>query len=135
MILATTGCRERSKPAVPAPAPIEIKEKAGGSLDSMLPRETPSPPPPPTPDTPPVAAVSETPPAAAPPPGVFTPSVEQAAGQMSMFVQQFFYEKGRLPKDLKELVAPNYLPYIYPAPAGKKWVIDPKAKGVKLADQ
>ena len=41
-----------------------------------------------------------------------------------------------MPRDLNELVTtPGYLPYIFPAPAGKRWVIDVKTKQVKLADQ
>lgn len=57
-------------------------------------------------------------------------------GQLTMFVQQFYYEFKRVPKDVSELVKPaGYLPYIYAPPAGKKWVIDAAKKEVKLADR
>jgi hypothetical protein len=53
-----------------------------------------------------------------------------------MFVQQFYMEKNRMPKDLSELVKPaGYLPYIFSPPPGKKWVIDAAKKEVKLADK
>ena len=131
-LVLASGCRKSEPVSAPAENPAA---KTSVSIEALA-----------TKDTPPLAPAQNTPAApatekaaedsTAPPSGVTGPPPEHAAGQMTTFVQQFFYEKGRLPKDLKELVTtPGYLPYIYPAPVGKKWVIDTKAKAVKLADK
>lgn len=49
-------------------------------------------------------------------------------------IQMFSAEKGRMPKDLAELV-PNYLPKLPPAPAGMKFSYDSKTGVVKVVPQ
>lgn len=124
------GCGDKPAPAPPAG---KVEPKSGASVDALLGKETPPPATaPPTADAAPSASDTT----AKAPAGVFTPRVEEAAGQLTGFVQQFYQEYKRMPRDLDELVKPaGYLPYIFPAPAGKKWVIDAKSRSVKLADK
>ncbi len=111
----------------PAPQP-----KSGGSVESLLGKDAATAPAAPVV---PEAGTGATPTAPAAPAPAYTPRVEEAMGQMTMFVQQYEMEFKRLPSSLNDLVRPGYLPYIFPPPKGKKWVIDAKAKSVKLADQ
>ncbi|MBI3876481.1 MAG: hypothetical protein HY300_11115 [Verrucomicrobia bacterium] len=133
VLIAAFGCGKReSREAAPGASPPP--QKSNVSLDSLVKPDEATPPPAPAA---PAAAAPEPQAKTEEPAPVPTggPPAELAAGQMSMFVQQFFYEFHRLPNDVKELVRPNYLPYVYPPPAGKKWVIDKNTKTVKLADK
>jgi hypothetical protein len=126
-----SACAAKKPHDVPAPA-----SSATPSAESLAASQTPVPPPP-APAFPNQPASEAAPDNSSPPAGeVYAPPVELARGQMTMFVQQFEQMTGRMPKDLNELVrTPGYLPYIYPAPSGKKWVLDTKAKDVKLVDK
>src|SRR5579871_698117 len=134
VLFATIGCigcgsKSASLPSDGGTPP----PKTGASVEGLLGKDTaPAPPPPPG-----NAASSPAAPQASTPVGeTFSPKVEEAAGQLTMFVQQFEMQYRRMPTNLNELVTPaGYLPYIFQPPKGKRWVIDPKARQVHLADQ
>jgi hypothetical protein len=52
--------------------------------------------------------------------------------QVNAMYRLFTIEKKRPPQSMNELVAPGYLQRLPPAPAGKKWQIDPAKKAVVL---
>jgi hypothetical protein len=50
-------------------------------------------------------------------------------------IEMFQVDKGRLPKDLNELVAGGFIRQIPPAPSGMKIVYDPNTGAVKMQPQ
>jgi len=57
-----------------------------------------------------------------------TASINKAA-------QLFYAQEGRYPKDLNELVRPDYLPQLPPPPFGMKYDYNPKTGEVKVVPQ
>jgi hypothetical protein len=59
----------------------------------------------------------------------------QLLDQMTQVLRKFSFENRRLPKSLDEVVTAGYLKEIPPAPAGKKFSIEPRKVQVVLVDQ
>jgi hypothetical protein len=130
-MIALPGCG--GKPSAPSDAATQ--PKSSSSVEGLLGKDSQPPPPPPAPD-PSTPSPAPSPPSAVPSGEIFSPRVEESMGQLTMFVQQFNMEFKRMPTNLNELVTTaHYLPYVFTPPKGKKWIIDAKAKQVKLANQ
>ena len=54
---------------------------------------------------------------------------------ISKAVQLFYAQEGRYPKDLNELVRPDYLPQLPAPPPGMKYDYNPKTGEVKVVPQ
>ena len=52
---------------------------------------------------------------------------------LTQAIQQFYAQEGRFPKDLKELVSPNYLSALPAPPAGMKFNYNPATGDLKVA--
>ena len=52
---------------------------------------------------------------------------------LTQAIQQFYAQEGRFPKDLKELVSPNYLSALPAPPAGMKFNYNPATGELKVA--
>ncbi len=55
--------------------------------------------------------------------------------QLTQVLRKYSVENRRVPKSLDEVVAAGYLKEMPPAPAGKKFTIEPKKLQVVLVDQ
>ena len=58
-----------------------------------------------------------------------------ALASLSQAINMFSAQEGRLPKDLNELVGPEYLPRLPVPPAGMKFDYDPTTGVVKVVPQ
>jgi hypothetical protein len=137
-MLVWSGCGSHSSAPVGGGAAGSAAPKSSTSVEGLLGQDASPAPPTPSAPEPSSAPSTATSPgiSPAPPAGVFSPRVEEATGQLTMFVQQFYLEYKRMPTSLNELVTTaHYLPYIFPPPKGQKWVIDTKDRSVKLTDQ
>jgi|SRR5437868_13938114 len=54
---------------------------------------------------------------------------------LNQTIKLFYAQEGRFPKDLNELVRPDYLTSIPPAPAGMKYVYNAKDGELKVVPQ
>ena len=64
--------------------------------------------------------------------GKITAETTVETASLNQAVQLFLAQEGRFPKDLNELVGPNYLPKLPEPPAGKKFVYNPANGEVKV---
>ena len=64
--------------------------------------------------------------------GKITAETTIETASINQAVQLFLAQEGRFPKDLNELVGPNYLSKLPEPPAGKKFVYNPANGEVKL---
>jgi len=64
--------------------------------------------------------------------GKITAETTVETASLNQAVQLFLAQEGRFPKDLNELVGPNYLPKLPEPPAGKKFVYHPANGEVKV---
>ncbi len=76
------------------------------------------------------------------PPPVAAAAPESSPGAASditadpnLALGSFLMAKGRMPTNMQEMVTEKFLRAVPPAPAGKKYVIDPKAGRVVLVAQ
>lgn len=89
-----------------------------------------------SPPAPPAAAASAEPsPGAAPVPGQPPGAASDITADPNLALGSFLMAKGRLPKDVQELVTEKFLRAVPPAPPGKKHGIDAKSGRVVLVAQ
>lgn len=62
-------------------------------------------------------------------------NVDAVLSQLTQAVRKYGFEKRRLPKTVEEVVAAGYVSGMPPAPAGKKFAIEPKSVQVVLVKQ
>ncbi|HEY1171386.1 MAG TPA: hypothetical protein VGH19_08470 [Verrucomicrobiae bacterium] len=137
----TTGC-EKTPPEAP-----QAEEQAGPKLsDEVMPAmsvvgEPSSAPPPATPSFPgaPTVAGAAQPQEKA---GSFDSSAvatkeeaEEWINQLNFMVSEYRGTYDKMPPDLEEFIRKGYFKNLPPAPAGKKYFLDPQSKQVVLQDK
>lgn len=61
-----------------------------------------------------------------------TATTKVAGTGLDQTIKLFYAQEGRFPKDLNELVRPEYLNAIPPPPAGMKYVYNPQSGEIKV---